>query len=469
MMVSPPSSCVDKSLAPLVWVAKIFQEVFAMDEEAKRRIAQFRFGVIHDLIGDRKLNRGEQKRLLLEKSSCTWEIPGSERSFISASTILCWARRYEKGGRRIESLYPDARCDRGRPRVLDEETILSLVELRKQLKGASMPVVLREAKLRKILHPGVKVHPATIYRLFKQRGLMKREAAPVDRRRFEAELPNDIWQSDCMHGPRIIVEGKERKAYLFAFIDDMSRLICHAEFFCNERVENYTAALKVALAKRGLPRKLYVDNGPAFRSHMLAHATASLGIALIHSTPYQPQGRGKIERFFRTLRMQFLSTCPEGLSLEKLNEALNRWLDEHYNVTVHSSTRQTPLNRYLKHAHLLREAPKDLNDYFRLQTTRKVDRDRTVSLNGMLYEAPIPLIDKTITLMYHNGDSARIEAFHEGLSHGMLVPLDMKINCRVRREHSIVNLLPQAQKQEAQDDQPKYTGGKLFGEVNHGL
>lgn len=106
-----------------------------MDEEAKRRIAQFRFGVIHDLIGDRKLNRGEQKRLLLEKSSSTWEIPGSERSFISVSTILLWARRYEKGGRRIESLYPDGRSDRGRPRALDEETIISLVELRKQLKG----------------------------------------------------------------------------------------------------------------------------------------------------------------------------------------------------------------------------------------------------------------------------------------------------------------------------------------------
>ena len=439
-----------------------------MDEEGKRRMAQFRFGVIHDLIGDRKLKRGERKKLLLEKSSCIWDIPGSERSFISASTILSWVRKYEKGGRRIESLYPDGRSDRGRPRALDEETILSLVELRKQLKGASLPVVLREARLKKILHPGIKVHPATVYRLFKQRGLLKRDETPLDRRRFEAELPNDIWQSDCMHGPRILVDGKERKAYLFAFLDDMSRLICHAEFFCNERVENYIAALRAALAKRGLPRKLYVDNGPAFRSHLLAHATASLGIALIHSTPYQPQGRGKIERFFRTLRMQFLSTCPEGLPLEKLNEALNRWIDD-YNGAVHSSTRQTPLNRYLKHAHLLREAPKDLHDYFRLQTTRKVDRDRTVSLSGMIYEAPIPLIDKKITLRYHQDDPARIEAFHEGLSHGMLVPLDMNINCRVRREHSIVKLLPRNDSREPQTDPPKYTGGKLFGEVDHEL
>jgi len=446
-----------------------FKEVFTMDEEAKRKVAQFRFGVIHDLIGDRKLSRGERKRLLMDKSACIWEIPYSERSYISTSTILCWVRRYEKGGRRIESLYPETRNDRGRPRSLDGETILALVELKRQLKGASLPVVLREAKLRKILHPGIKVHPATIYRLFKQRGLMKREAVAEDRRRFEAELPNDIWQSDCMHGPRILVEGKERKAYLFAFIDDMSRLICHAKFFLNEGVESYTASLSVALAKRGLPRKLYVDNGPAFRSHLLAHATASLGIALIHSTPYQPQGRGKIERFFRTLRMQFLSTCPEGLSLEALNEALNRWLDEHYNITVHSSTRQTPLSRYLKHAHLLREAPKDLNDYFRLRIARKVDRDRTVSLNGRLYEAPIPLIGKTITLLYHEGDSARIEAFHENVSHGMLVPLDMKINCRVRREKNILKLLPSEQSPDREEDKTRYSGGKLFGEVEHGL
>jgi hypothetical protein len=133
----------------------------------KKRIAQFWFGVIHDLIGGRKLNRGEQKRLLLEKSSRTWEILDSGQSYISTPTILCWARRYEKGGRRIESFYPDAHCDRGRPRALDDETIFSLVEIRKQLKGASLPVVLQEAKLRKILHPGVKAHPATIYRLFK--------------------------------------------------------------------------------------------------------------------------------------------------------------------------------------------------------------------------------------------------------------------------------------------------------------
>ena len=446
-----------------------------MDEETKKRVARFRFGVIHDLIGERRLNRGERKRLLREKSSSEWEIPGSGRSYISPSTILAWVARYRKSGGRIESLYPEERRDKGRPRVLDDDTVLALVELKKQLRGASLPLVYREAKLRKILPPDSRVHLTTIYRLFRERGLMKREEVPEDRRRFEAELPNDIWQSDAMHGPRVLADGKERKTYLFAFIDDMSRLICHGGFFLNEKVETYTAALRTALKKRGLPRKLYVDNGPAFRSHHPGYATASLGIALIHSKPYQPQGRGKIERFFRTVRMQFLGTWPDGKSLEDLNQAFSRWIDEEYHTRIHSSTRQTPLNRYLKHAHLVREAPKDLDDHFRYHAVRKVDRDRTVSLNGKLYEAPVALIGKTVTVLYHPEDPARAEALFMGTSRGMLVPLDMKINCRIRRDSHVVKLLPVPEKKtgEAKTDRPevKYTGGKLFGhrEADHEL
>jgi transposase InsO family protein len=138
---------------------------------------------------------------------------------------------------------------------------------------------------------------ATIYRIFKQHGVSESDHVYPDRRRFEAELPNDIWQSDCLHGPKVLHEGRMKKAYLFAFIDDMSRLIPHGEFYLTERIDCYIDALTKALAKRELPRKLYVDNGPAFSTQVLRHAMASLGIALIHSRPYQPEGRGKIERF----------------------------------------------------------------------------------------------------------------------------------------------------------------------------
>lgn len=435
-----------------------------MDEERKKRIAEFRFGVIHDLVGVRRLTRGEKKRVLREKSSCEWDIPYSERSRISRSTILHWVRLYEKGGRRLESLYPDEREDKGKTRVLDEEVCFSLINLKKELKGATLPVILREAKERKMLAADFSASPATIYRLFKRHGLLDGEGTAIDRRRFEAELPNDIWQSDCMHGPMLAVEGKLKKSYLFAFIDDHSRLIPHAEFYLKERLDSYIDALMKALRKRGLPRKLYVDNGPTFRSHQLSYAAASLGVAIIHSRPYQPEGKGKIERWFKTVRIQFLSIIPDGLILKELNRRLNEWIDKEYHQRVHSSTDETPLTRYLKHIHLIREAHKDLEDYFRKRAIRKVDRDRTVSLLGRIYEAPVELIGKTVTLLYHEHDPSRIEVFYNNNSYGMLLPLDVNINCRVRRHH-VLEIIPVDNGQGGEaPSKPEdlYRAGRLF-------
>jgi putative transposase len=433
-----------------------------MDEDTKKAIAVFRFGVIADLVG-RRLTRGQKEGLLKEKVSCQWDIPHSGRTYIARSTILSWLRIYERSGRRLESLIPDERSDKGKARSLDDETVAALVALKKDRPGVSLPLFIQEARQRGILAERPRVSYATMYRLFKRQGLME-EATPVDRRRFEAELPNDIWQSDCLHGPRALHEGKMKKTYLFAFIDDMSRLIPHGEFYPGERLPFYLDALKKALAKRGLPRKLYVDNGPAFRSKLLHHTCASLGIALVHSKPYQPEGRGKIERWFKTVRMQFLPMVPDGLSLEELNVRCAAWIDT-YHAGIHGSTKEKPLDRYLTHLHLIREAPKDLEDYFRIRTLRKVDKDRTVSLMGRLYEAPVALMGKIVTLLYHEKDPARVEVFFNGASYGMLVPLDVRINAHVRRGHfQILEMVPEKKTEIT----PKYEGGKLFGkEADH--
>jgi putative transposase len=116
--------------------------------------------------------------------------------------------------------------------------------------------LIRSARERGVVDPEQYLSESTVWRLLKRCGLMQREHAPVDRRRFEAELPNDIWQSDVMHGPSVLVEGKKRKAYLIAFLDDMSRLICHAQFYLSENLAAYLDALRQALLTRGLPRKL---------------------------------------------------------------------------------------------------------------------------------------------------------------------------------------------------------------------
>ena len=140
---------------------------------------------------------------------------------------------------------------------MDEETIASLVRLKKERRGMSLPVLLKEAKARGILPGRLTVSYATLYRIFKLHGVSRSDMSYPDRRRFEAELPNDIWQSDCLHGPKVLHEGKMRKSCLFAFIDDMTRLVPHAGFYLNERIDSYVDAFIKALSKRGLPRKLW--------------------------------------------------------------------------------------------------------------------------------------------------------------------------------------------------------------------
>ncbi len=213
------------------------------------------------------------------------------------------------------------------------------------------------------------------------------------------------------------------------------------------------------MEKRGLPRKLYVDNGSAFRSHKLRYGCARLGVALLHATPYTPEGKGKIERFFGSLRKRFLPLLEEPVSLEKLNEQLASWIESDYHGRVHSSTGQTPLERYLAHLSLLRPAPRDLRDYFRTAVRRKVDKDRTVSLYGKIYEAPLGLIGKMVSLLFHEQDLSRIEVLFDEASQGFLLPLNAAINSRVRRTaRQQTELTPEA----PSATKPAYHGGSLF-------
>jgi len=438
-----------------------------MDLEQKQKIALFRFGVIHPLVSLKDSELVQKEALIREAVAHEWDIPYSGRSRVCRATIQNWVKRYKDSGNNLESLFPKDRVDAGRARKLDEETEKTLVNLKNGHPTASLPTLLRLAQSRGFLPPDFKASPQTIYRVFQKHGLHVKQLKQDDSRKFQAELPNDLWQSDCMHGPLVTHSGKSHKAYLFAIIDDCSRLITHAQFYLHENIEAYVHCLQTALAKRGLPRKLYLDNGAAFRSHQLQYSTASLGIALIHARPYRPQGKGKIERWFKTVQMIFLPTLPAELTLEQLNERLFRWINEEYHKTVHSVIKQTPFDCYSDNLHLIRKAPDNLSDHFRKQTKRRVNKDRTVSLNGRDYEAPLGLMGKTVTLRYHDSDLLRIEVFDNEKSMGFLSPLNPQINVSVKRDH-ITTYKTEVSKIQTSDSQIKYSGGKLFeGGNNH--
>lgn len=403
-----------------------------MDNQTAEQVALFRFGVIAPLV-DRHLPWGQRQRLVEEIVHAQHKIPGSSRTSISRATVEKWLGRYLRSGAQIESLKPAVRADKGESRSIDPETEAGLVTLRREFPQHSLAALLSIARQRKIIDTRFHASKQSVYRLFARHGLHREPSQTADRRKFEAELPNDLWQSDCMHGPKIIVDGVMRKTYLFAIIDDHSRLIPHAQFYPSENIDCLRDCLLQAFEKRGLPRRLYTDNGSAFRTHQLRYGCAQLGIALLHSEPGAPEGRGKIERLFRTVRSQFLPLLDEAQSLEQMNSRLCGWIDGEYHARVHTSTGSTPLERYLAHLSALRPAPRDLREYFRIPVKRKVDKDRSVSLNGRLFEAPVGLIGRWVTLLYHAQDPVRVEVLCDERSHGFLVPLNPGVNSRVRR------------------------------------
>jgi transposase InsO family protein len=390
-------------------------------------IALFRYQVIAPLVNT---PRGEVRAEMNKIIGTTLTGPHGKVYRLGRATILRWLALFRTRG--IEALKPRTRGDRGVSRKMDGDTAQALMALKQEKPRLTVNALIFLARKNGIISPGQHLPKVSVYRLLKRHGLMNRSTGPsVDRRRFEAEYPLDIVQADVMHGPKI----KGRKAYLIAMIDDHSRLIPWAEFRPQETVEEFIAVLTQAFRRRGLPRKLYVDNGSAFRSARLAYALASLGVSLIHSTPYQPEGKGKCERWFRTVRENFLPqlSSEDFQSFDTLNLALRAWIDGYYHLTTHSSTGEAPLERFVRHLTSPRHAPQKMEEMFRNRFLRKVTKDRVVSLHGQAYETPPGTAGKSLELRFESGSPTIIEAFDGNKSLGMIRPVDTHSNAKVRR------------------------------------
>jgi transposase InsO family protein len=288
--------------------------------------------------------------------------------------------------------------------------------------------------------------PATVHRLLSRQGLMaKRPEEPTskDRRHFAFEKANELWMSDVMHGLAVPVDGRRRhKTYLIALLDDATRVVPFASFAFAENTAAFLPVLEQGIRRRGLSKRLYVDNGAVYRSHHLALVCAKLGITLIHSRPYVPQGRGKIERFFRTVRMQLMPTLgpADTASLEALNRRLWAWIEGEYHQRPHKGLDgETPLDRWAQVSDevQLPEPGQDLGALFLFEEKRKVARDRTVSLRGVLYEVDAMLVGQAVTLRFDPSRPGRpVEVWHKGRKVEVAKKVDAYANCFVKRDHT---------------------------------
>src|SRR5215469_17350773 len=320
------------------------------------KLALFRYGLIAPLVLE-PLPRGELTRRAQEIASRQYEIPDSKRHAVSVDTLLEWAKRYRNGS--FEALAPKPRQDRGQPRSLTPQLANLIERLKRENPHRTGTTLLRELALSAGNHEPP-VSASTLYRFLKQRGLSERQLlAPQAHKKFEAEFANQIWQADMLFGPWVARPGGGRvQVFLHATLDDASRLIPHAQFYTSQGLDACLDCLRQAMAARGIPIRLYIDNAKMYRSPQLARIAASIGILVVHTPPYQPEGRGKIERYFRSVREQFLANLDrkQTLSLEELNDRLWAWLDV-YHRTEHSSLGTTPLLRWQRDIEHIRQLP----------------------------------------------------------------------------------------------------------------
>jgi putative transposase len=386
-----------------------------MDAKAEK-LALFRYGLIAPLVIER-LPRGELSRRAEEIASRYYEIPCSKRHVVSVDTLLDWASRYRTGG--FEALAPKPRQDRGQSRTINPQLASLIERLKRENPNRTGTTLLRELALSSG-NDEPPVSASTLYRFLKQRGLSEKQLlAPQAHKKFEAEFSNQIWQADMLFGPWVLRPGGgRRQVFLHATLDDASRLVPHAQFYSSQALDAVLDCLRQAIAARGIPIRLYIDNARMYQSPQLSRIAASLGTLIVHSRPYQPEGRGKIERFFRTVREQFLANLDskQTLTLDQLNDRLWAWVENSYHCSEHSALGTTPLLRWQRDVDQVRQLPpaSDLRRLFFHRLDRLVRRDSTFLLQRCAYEAPPHLAGKTIEVRFDPFDRSQVEIWFQG-------------------------------------------------------
>lgn len=422
------------------------------DAQYRQALALFRYGLIAEFLQLPAGSRGLYRRLR-EKANADYVIPGSTRTRVAPETLRHWLKDYRRGG--FDALIPKGRADRGRSRALPQTVADALVSLKDEQPQLSIPQLIRAVRESGTAPAALALPPSTVHRLLSRAGLMHKargedEASSQDRRRFAFAHAGQLWMSDVMHGPSVVFAGRiRRKSYLIAFLDDATRVVPYCAFSFSENTQAFLPVFKQALLRRGIPQRLYVDNGANFRSQHLALVCAKLGVALIHARPYQPQGKGKMERWFRTVRAQLLNrlTPADTESLPALNRRLWAWVEGEYHQAPHRGLEdQTPLDRWAMSAERVRlpGVSLDLEALFLFEAKRCVQRDRTVSLNGTLFEVDAALIGHTVTLRFDpSAPPARgVEVWHEQKFVARASPLNAYANCFVRRNRPTRNIDP---------------------------
>ena len=399
-------------------------------------VALFRYEIIAPLLSVTG-PRGTLKREIAKIASKLHDHPRRGLIPVGIGTIEEWLLHYRRDG--LDGLDDQRRRDFGKSRRIDSELADAIVELAEGRPELDGPGLLAElaAQGNGLAAPSL----STLYRFLRSRQLDQRRApARKDHRAFAFDLAGDCWQGDVMYGPALPAkDGQRRKTYLIAILDDATRVIVHAEFYFEQHLRSLKDCLKQAMLKRGVPRRFYFDNGQIFRSRLLLALCAQLGIHLIHTRPYQPQGRAKLERWFLTVRRSFLPRieCDQcSVGLDDLNRLLFAWIEGEYHQRPHRGLGgEPPLDRWLRLSDGIRPLPVgiDLDALFMDEVSRRVGKDGTLALAGRRFEAGPRFIGRKVTVRFDPFDLRSVLVSSESGESTTAFPVDLRANRRVRR------------------------------------
>lgn len=350
-------------------------------------------------------------------------------------TIQTWYSRYQKHG--VTVMENKTRSDKGKVRKVPLEEVAEAVrKVRPKAHGKTPTLALL---YRLCIEEGLltrsQIAPNTFRRVVKQYELLKPDAECSNRLRlaFAKAHANEMWQADTLYGPFVKINGVPVQTRLIAFLDDASRVCCHGQFFPTENVDTLIESLRAAFYKRGVPHALYVDNGSIYTSREIIQICARVGCLLHHTPVRDGAAKGKIERYFRTVRDQFLARALDLSSLEALNRQFTLWVEEDYNARLHSVLGMSPLDRYaLDRGRVRFLPPNEANDeLFFVEEERHVRADNTFAFKSLRWEAPRHLPDRTIHLRFQRSQAtARVVVYYQGERMGEARLLDAIANDR---------------------------------------
>ena len=382
-----------------------------LEEKTRVAIALKRFSLISPIINGQVTSIGEYSK---EVTKTPVEMPHYGLKSYAPKTIYTWYSDYIRGG--IDALKPSQRSDKGTSRVLSPEMSESILKKLKEYPKAPATVIydmLLEEKA--FLKKDASI--ATVRRFIKEnKSVLDEGGNKAQMLRFSKEQVNDLWMTDIMYGPYVGTK-KKQATYFLAYIDDASRLITHAQFYFTQDIVSLRNSFKDAVLKRGIPKVVYTDNGKIYRSQSFEYLCANIGVTLLHHGVGLAHQKGKIERFFRTVRLRFISVlkAPDLVSIDSLNEKFGAWLHNDYQKRPHEGlSGETPLDYFLKQAEKV-ELVTDLAEFNKkllLTVKRTVHKDATINFDRCLYETDTFLAGERLDVKYDPDGNAGIRELY---------------------------------------------------------